>query len=299
MLGEAFPDIIPDSWRQIFDYSWDPQRPNLGFVLVDGDDLVGFVGTIYAERDIDGRREKFCNGSAWFVRPSHRSHSMDLLLTFVSQPGYTITALTPNSISGSIMEAMDFQILEQSVRFLPPLFQAHTLLRGAGLRILTKTEEMKPHLSASDLKILRDHEPYACRHYLVLSKEGPCYIVTRYRATYGIRSSEILYTSDPAVMVRHLEWIKLRILFSEKAFCLISDERMFGGHFPLSLKRSRLRYFISDTLEAAQIDHLYSEYVVVPEIGQSWLPIGRVVQRYDPNATENRGTPENHRTTNG
>jgi len=270
LLGEGFPNVTPDHWRGLFDYSWDPKRPNLGFILVDGDDIVGFVGTIYSEREIDGRQERICSGSAWYVRPDHRAHSMDLFLSFVTQPGYTITALTPNPISGPVLKALGFQILEQAIRFLPPLFQAHTLLRG-GLRLLTKPEEIEPHLSASDAQILRDHKAYACSHYLALSPEGSCYIVTRSRALYGIRFSEVLYVSNPEMMVRYLERIKLRIFLSEKALCLMSDERMFGGHKPLSFQRSRVRYFISDSLNADQIDHLYSEFVLVPETGRGRL----------------------------
>lgn len=143
---------------------------------------------------------------------------------------------------------------------------AHTLLRGTGVRVLTRTEEIKPHLSDPELRILLDHERYACRNYLALCKQDYCYIVTRSKVRRGIRVSEILYASDHVLMMRHFEKIKLRILLSERALLLMVDGRMFGEHCPLSLRRPNLRYFISETLSAGQIDNLYTEYVLLPKI---------------------------------
>jgi acetoacetyl-CoA synthetase len=266
LLVEGFPNIPPDQWRNIFEYTWCKDKPNLGFVLVDGAEIVGFIGSIYADREIDGQRQRFCNGTAWYVRPAYRAHSTDLLLSFVDQPGFTITALTPNPVSRLIMEALDFQVLDRFTRFVPPLLQAHTLLRGTGVRVLTTTEDIKPHLSAPELRILLDHERYACRHYLALCKQGYCYIVTRSKVRRGIRISEILYASDHVLMMRHFEKIKLRILLSERALLLMVDERKFGERCPLSLRRPNPRYFISETLSAGQIDNLYTEYVLLPKI---------------------------------
>jgi hypothetical protein len=266
LLVEGLPNIPPDQWRSIFEYAWCKENPKLGFALVDGAEIVGFIGAIYAERQIGRRRERFCNGTSWYVRPAYRAHSTDLMLSFVDQPGFTITSLTPNPVARLTLEALDFQVLERFIRYVPPLLQAHTLLRSTGVRVLTATEDIKTHLNESDLMILLDHERYPCGHYLALCKEGYCYIVTNRKVWRGISVSQILYVSDRESMMRHFEKIKLRILFSERTLLLKADERIFGGHSPLSLRRPNLRYFISETLKAGQIDNLYTEYVLFPQL---------------------------------
>lgn len=265
LLIEGFPDMPPDQWQEIFDYKWYPNKPNLGLVLVDGAEIVGFVGTIYSVREINGRPERFCNGTSLYVRPAYRSYSMQLILSFVSQPGHTITALTPNSTSIAIFKEMGFEVLDRFTVIIPPLLQAHSLLRSVGVSVLTKIEEIKPYLTERDLKILVDHEPYPCGHYLAVSKEGTSYIVTRQgRVKRGIKVSEILYCSNRAMLRRHFEIIKLRILLTERALLLMGDERIFGRHCPAGLKRGGHRLFRSETLKATEIDNLYTEFVLLP-----------------------------------
>lgn len=265
LLIEGFPDMPPDQWRQIFEYKWLPEKPNLGFVLVDGSEIVGFVGTIYSVREINGRPESFCNGTSLYVSPAYRSYSMQLIHSFVSQPGHTITALTPNSTSVAIFKEMGFEALDRSTVIIPPLLQAHSLLRSVGVSVLSKPEEIKPRLIERDLKILLDHEACPCGHYLAVSKEETCYIVTRQgRVKRGIKVSEILYCSNRAMLRRHFEIIKLRILLTERALLLMGDERIFGRHCPAGLKRRGHRLFRSETLKATEIDNLYTEFVLLP-----------------------------------
>src|SRR5262245_51050860 len=44
------PDISREQWRFLFDYPWPSDEPGRGFILYDGERVVGFMGAIYFER---------------------------------------------------------------------------------------------------------------------------------------------------------------------------------------------------------------------------------------------------------
>ena len=51
---------------------WKVDAPNHGFMLRDGQRVVGAYLAFYSERLIAGRMERFCNLGAWYVLPEYR-----------------------------------------------------------------------------------------------------------------------------------------------------------------------------------------------------------------------------------
>lgn len=51
-------DITKDDWRNLFSHSWKGDDDQYGYVLVDGGKIVGFLGTIFSEREVDGTDRK-------------------------------------------------------------------------------------------------------------------------------------------------------------------------------------------------------------------------------------------------
>src|SRR5438132_1360038 len=66
-----------------------------GFVLVDDDEVVGYIGTICSRRVIGGRQEKFCNVTSWVTDKNHRQQAIMLLTPMLKLAGYTITNQAP------------------------------------------------------------------------------------------------------------------------------------------------------------------------------------------------------------
>jgi acetoacetyl-CoA synthetase len=62
-------------------------------VLVDGDDVVGFVSTILSERTIRGETVRLCNTSSWIVKHEYRTHSLALHAKVVADKSVTVTNL--------------------------------------------------------------------------------------------------------------------------------------------------------------------------------------------------------------
>ena len=72
---------------------WKMNAPNHGFMLRDGQRVVGALLAFYSERLVAGRVEQFCNMGAWCVLPAYRSHSIRLLIAMLAQEGYHFTCL--------------------------------------------------------------------------------------------------------------------------------------------------------------------------------------------------------------
>ena len=106
------PDLSAEKWRCLFEYPKAGSQPNLGFVLEYKDQLVGFLGAIYSERQVEQRMERFCNFSGWYVDPQFRDSSLRLLITALAQRGYTFTNLTPAEHTFPILKKLNFSPLE-------------------------------------------------------------------------------------------------------------------------------------------------------------------------------------------
>ena len=98
---------------------WKVDAPNHGFMLHDGQRIVGAHTAFYSERLVAGRMERFCDLGTWYVLPEFRSHSIRLIKALLAQDGYHFTALTPGHKVVSIHTQLGFHPLDTS----PPSFR--------------------------------------------------------------------------------------------------------------------------------------------------------------------------------
>jgi hypothetical protein len=64
--------VAADTWQRAMVVPWKVDAPNHGYLLRDGDRVVGAYLAFYSDRTLDGRPERFCNLGAWCVLPGHR-----------------------------------------------------------------------------------------------------------------------------------------------------------------------------------------------------------------------------------
>ena len=146
----------PETWARVFRYPWEAAKPNNGFLLREGETIVGVVGAIYSDQQIRGAVERFCNITSWAVRESHRGHSTRLLMACLAQPGFHFTNYSPMPVVESILKFLKFTVLDQAyyVRFnLPwPLVSPYRIARGPAAAAL---------LHGSELRVFTDHQSLA------------------------------------------------------------------------------------------------------------------------------------------
>ncbi len=257
--------IAVDSWRRLFDYGWLDQKPNLGFVLTLGDEIVGFLGTIYARRQVRYRTGVVCNFTAWYILPEYRGWGPALLTAALDDQDVCYTSLTPSTTSVRMFEAMGFKCLEsQSIIFFP-LLHLDTL-RGSCPEIIFDLDGIRSLLNDDQRLIFNDHLAYECLHLVLRDGVECAYLVVKRRRQRRMALSELFYCSAPHILARHLERAKLAILRRQRTVALMADPRLFRASVPrgVRIRRQEQALFRSSLFEPEELDNLYSELVLLP-----------------------------------
>jgi hypothetical protein len=253
-------------WRKLFEYRWERDENYCGLALRDGDQTVGFIGMIFSRRWINGRVEKFCNLTSWFVREEHRVRAVSLLLPLVRMRGYTITDLTPSLAVYQIQRKVGFKDLDAYGRILLPFGRRFCGPKHSQVQTTHAADEIRQTLSAEHRKILDDHLEYQCEHFLLPAGNRYCYIVYSKHKRKKLPFVYIHYISDPELFEQTYHTIRSAIMSHARACFAVIDSRLVAGlKLPVSfcLPYRTPKQYLSCNLKPAQIDNLYSELVLL------------------------------------
>jgi hypothetical protein len=256
---ELNPKVAVKVWAKGIRVQWMADAPNHGFMLIEGDEVVGANLAFYSERELNGRQQRFCNLGALCVVESRRAHAVRLIRAILRQPGYHFTDLSP---SGNVIELnrrLGFHSLDTATALqinwpVPPT---------SSMRIITNHAEIERTLSGRDLQIFRDHrDSPAARHLLVASGPDLCYVIGRRdrRKRVPVFVS-ILYVSNEKLFRRSARHIARNFLIRAGALATLLEPRV-TGHPPagsIALRHPRPKMFKSTQLSPPDIDYLYSE----------------------------------------
>ena len=271
---EAIRDILADIWgsggrekgRNIFGYRWERDESHCGLTLMDGDRTVGFLGMIFSRRWIDGRVEKFCNLTSWYVHKDYRSRAISMILALKALQGYTITDLTPAKNVYAVQNKMGFKDLDSKGRLLMPFGRRLVQPRYAADRMTHDAAVIAQHLKGQDLRIFKDHQPYPCSHFLLIDTDRYCYVIYTRSKRNRIPYVHLHYISNSSLFERAHRDIRGSILAETRALFLQVDSRLVRKRkLPVSfcLPYRAPKQYLSSTLKPEQIDNLYSELVML------------------------------------
>jgi hypothetical protein len=256
---ELNPRVTAGAWAKGIGVRWVPDAPNHGFMLVEDGTVVGANIAFYSEREINGRRERFCNLGALCVADSRRAHAIRLVRAILRQPGYHFTDFSP---SGNVIELnrrLGFHALDNSTA----LQINWPVLPGPSVSLITDEVEIERRLSGRDLQIFRDHRGSAAAHHVLITSGAQlCYVIGRRdrRKRLPVFLS-ILYVSNAELFSRSTRRIAHHFLVHTGALATLLERRTIG-HPPkgsIPLRHARQKMFKSPYLRPADIDYLYSE----------------------------------------
>ncbi len=255
-------NVSADAWARALDVPWTVERPNAGFMLTAGDEVVGANIALYSERVIDGRTERFCNLGAWCVLDDHRLQALRLVKALLAQDGYHFTDLSPGGNVPAINEKLGFQYLDTTTAIVPNLPWPSVPGR---VKIRSDPRAIESRLSGGALEIYRDHKQAAAARHLVASQGNRhCHVIFRKDRRKGLPLfASILYVSEPG-MFGTIAGPLARHLLLRHRIPIMLLERAVVDHAPQlskSIDSPRRKMFRSSTLQSAQIDYLYSELV--------------------------------------
>ena len=256
--------VAVDHWRRALNPPWTVERPNAGFMLRDGDAVVGVQLAFYSERTIDGRPEPFCNLGAWCVLPAYRLHSLRLLKAALSQEGYHFTDLSPNSDVVGINRRLGFRFLDTTTTLIPNL--PWPTLPGRNV-ISSDPAVIERTLTGRDLHLYRDHAATsAARHLVLIRDDDWCYVIFRKdRRKQLPLFVSVLYVSNAELFRRMVRPLCRHMVLHHGAAATLAEHRIIG-HRPrlgFTLSSPRRKMVRTTSLEPTQIDDLYSELVCV------------------------------------
>lgn len=273
---EDFDDIFPllelfgnakmrrDDWRNmLFSYRWWTGTER-GFALYADGVAVGFIGTIFHERSVHGRNEKFCNASSWIVREEYRTASILLLKPLLAIRDCTILNLTPTQRSYEIFSKLGFRPLESESILLPPLAPVGSFLGS----FWTDPQAIAASLSTDDREIFERLSTVSdIGHVLIRYKHRECYVVASRRKIKGVTIADVHYMSDRSLFWDRRGLAHVALYRSLGALGLCIDRRFFpNDRIPrLAIRRAARRLFrpaYPDTPPEA-VDGLFSEMMML------------------------------------
>jgi hypothetical protein len=254
--------VAPSAWARALETPWTVDAPNAGFMLLEGDTVVGAHLAFYSQREIDGHPERFCNLGAWCVLPEHRFHALRLLKALLAQEGYHFTDLSTSGNVVGLNERLGFRFLDTRTALIPNLPWPSLPSRAA---ITSDPAVIERTLTGRDLERYRDHTGAPAAVQLVLSRGGEhCHVILRRDRRKGVPLfATVLHVSHPELFATMAGRFARHLLLRHGIAATLLERAVVEQRPRLSfeLRSPRRKMFKSPSLEPAQIDYLYSELV--------------------------------------
>jgi hypothetical protein len=258
-------NITKETWKRIFDPQWPLGEDYCGYYLAENSKVIGFLGYIFCSREINGRVEKFCNMTTWYVDERYRAQSLSLLYPFLSLEGYTLTNFTASGRVNEILKKVGFRSLENEycifqanpVAAIIKRKKASLAFDGPGFELL---------LGVKEKRIYFDHKPYGCLHVLIKSNIGDCYLVMSRFKKQNKPFLVVRYLGDIDVFLSCSGGILLKMLLRLKAAYIQCDKRLLRGKrfgFTSFRKAEVEKVYRSNSIGPYDIDNLYSELILL------------------------------------
>jgi hypothetical protein len=261
------PRMREDDWRRmLFQYPWPAEGDARGYVLFDGAKAVGFIGTIFSTRELNGKQERLCNLSSWIVARSHRPRWMELLSPIVRLRSHTVIGSTPSQVTHGLFTKLGYRVLEDRMLLLPPLATPRELAGLRGASVTTDVNEIRAELSGEELRCFDDHRGSLGAHILVRRGERSCWAMATVMHLKGVRLALLQHIGDRQLFWECLPLAKWGFLKALRAPALAVDARFAEGRrvpFVVSWRLSPGRLYrpLHDGVRPELVDGLYSELI--------------------------------------
>lgn len=245
-------------WHRVMTPSWDVEQPNHGYLLRENEQVVGAYVAFYSERMIDGRPRRICNLGPWSVVEEHRAAGLRLLRALLRQPGYTFTDLSPSVNVLALNTRLGFAALDTTTALVPNMPWP---VRSKGVRVLDSPGEIDDVLDGRDQAIYRDHAATAAHHVVLVKGDQNCYVMFRRERRKGLPLfASILYVGEPDLFRACAPNFYRYLLLRRGIPATLAEIRVVGHRPARSVTVAGYpKMYLSEDLEPAQIDYLYSE----------------------------------------
>ena len=255
---------MKEHWRKLFINHWNVQEDYFGYILVDRDRVVGFLGLMFSSMIINHTKQKFCNFTSWVVQKDYRSESIKLLFPVLRLRDYTLTSHTMSSDTYFIFRRLGFSDLENSLVIILPVPKPEGFLRKC--QVMVNSSSIAQFLDEKNLKIYHDHSNLDAHHIFVQTEHGQCLVVATRPIKKNLPFAHLHYISNLNVFVECVGKIRLVVCLQLKAAAILVDKRCLRGERisqSLEYTLPQPRLYKSDCLNKDDITALYSELILL------------------------------------
>ncbi len=240
-------------WQRLFTNLWQQPDWSPGYVLDNGEEIVGFIGAFYTTSE-DGRI--ICNLTSWIVKDEYRSNSIMLLMPFLKKKELVLSSLTSSPEAYSVYKKLGFKNLDSGARVIYPLPSFNR-----SIELVTKQDKVRESLSEQDQKCFDDHRMLDVFQCAIKSGERVCYLLLTYRLGRG----HIQKVGDIELFKEAVSAISRRLCREMGVKSLQVDERFLEG---VKLFMSRTKIFpqgkqVKGNISLQKVDGAYSELTVL------------------------------------
>ena len=255
-----------DVWRRAFEMRWAASKPNNGFMMKSGAEIVGALGAIYSDQEIDGRIERFCNMTSWYVSEPHRSRGLLLLLQLIRQDGYTFTNLSASPDVEAILRHAGFDGMSKDVYGVPHLVSPVRF--PSNVRVLDSVAEMASVLPPTRRQICLDHAH--CRRSTQVAigteQDGYCHVMFTVSRSRRVPSAIVHDLGIPRLLKKFWSHFAAYALYKKGALVSRIEARLLDGAglpwaVPLNGRSGAL--YLSRTVGPEAISRRYTEAMVL------------------------------------
>ncbi|MBU1216403.1 hypothetical protein KJ870_00510 [bacterium] len=261
-LSRYFTTGNPTRWKKLFDLPWIGTYP-CGYVMLnEAKDIVGFIGTIFADRIIENKTITTCSLSSWAMDETTRGKGLNLIRKFIKQENILFLDLTANEPSRKIFNAFKFQTLD-NFEYVFPAF----LKFNQEIKIFLEQNININKLSRDEQLILKDHKNTCVKFAQVIYFTESILIAYIEVKRKKLSFIEILYISPKTDFInKNIVKIIRFIAYKENVLGTIISSR-FVNIIPKSiyLKRKIKHLIFRDNNPShiqPTIDTLYTEKVL-------------------------------------
>ena len=257
------PLLNKQDWRALFAPHWDAPQDHFGYYIEEDGRAVGFLGTVFSRRTINGQPQNFCNMTTWVVKEEYRGMSLMLLFELLKLKGYTITNFTAYHVAGMLRKA-GFKDLAAQVKVFPPLPNPAVL--WSSLRVITAPEQITGRLQGDLMDLHCHHAPLKCQQTLLEKGSEQCLVIFDVVRRKRLPVARVHFISNPAFFARHAGQFLLSFCIKNRVTALIVPENLLKGHtsrWAFSIPQRQTQLYKSADLTANDIDALYSELQIL------------------------------------
>lgn len=259
-MHAAFPRAKwgPDGWTRLLANRWGGAQGEFAVVAMDGDTLVGVMGMNDSIRHTPRGPKRYRNLTSWYVLKSHRGLGLGekLMHRAMADPEVTSTNLTSAKAALQLVDRIGFNVLDDT---------RHVWRQSGGPTLSHTLDPLhEASLTPVDIPVLRDHDGLNLKPVLIETPDGPCTLVLSVKQKVDeYVTHEVVYVGQPDLLARHGRAIADTLLPDTGAVFSI-DSRLIKGATPDSTEQIEVpRFYKGNSLLPAEIDHMYSEIVLM------------------------------------